>query len=213
MPDDSDGDGKPEFTTHSDALTPAFLMRAEAKSNLRLVEGVDASIGAGSMFISSDPDAPLAFDFNDPEKVQMLGIADAPTVDMRMAIHELDTFVPSCENDDKCQANYPDTPVDGDYIWTTPAWSLERIIGTAGYFAYGKVAHEDCLIFGLPKPKCDAGVWIGPHKIPSPPPSGKGGPLGWTQFKVLDYHVPGRPVPVGNVPRHCSGRHSRPGRR
>lgn len=185
VPDDKD------FTTHSDALTPAFLMRAVAESNLRLVEGVDASIGAGSMFISSDPDAPLAFDFLDPEKVQMLGIADAPTVDMRMAIHELGTFVPSCENDDKCQANYPDTPVDGDYIWTTPLWSLERIIGTAGYFSYGEVAHEECLINGLPPPKCDAGVWIGPHKIPSPPPSGKGGPLGWTQFKVLDYDVPG----------------------
>ena len=184
LPDDAD------FTTHSDALTPAFQMKAIADSNLRLVEGIDLSQGAGSMFISTAA-APLAFDFLDPEKVQMLGIADAPTVDMRMSISELPTYVASCETKDECKGNYPDTPVGNDHVWTTPAWSLERIIGTAGYLTYAERAYETCLINGLPPPKCDAGVWIGPNKIAAKPPSGTGGPVGWTQFKVLDYSVPG----------------------
>lgn len=184
LPDDA------SFTTRSDALTPAFEMRAVADSNLRLVEGIDLSRGAGSMFISSAA-SPLAFDFLDPDKVQLLGIADAPTVDMRMQIHEVDGVVPSCEASAQCQSNYPESPVGDKYVWTTPVWSLERIVGIAGYTTYGQRAYEECLINGLPPPKCDAGVWIGPNKIPSKPPAGVGGPVGWTQFKVLDYDVPG----------------------
>ncbi len=184
LPDDE------SFTTRSDALTPAFQMKAIADSNLRLVEGIDVSRGAGSMFISSAA-APLAFDFLDPEKVQLLGIADAPTVDMRMSIRELDGVVPSCEASEQCKSNYPESPVDDKYVWSSPLWSLERIVGVAGYATYGQRAYEECLINGLPPPKCDAGVWIGPNKIPSKPPSGSDGPAGWTQFKVLDYSVPG----------------------
>ena len=187
LPDDED------FTTTSDALTPAFRMKAIAESNLRLVEGVDASLGAGSMFLAVPPGgqpgpaSPLNFDFLDPEKVQMLGIADAPTVDMRMSITELSERIQPCAGTDACKKNYPETPVGDEYIWSTPQWSLERIIGTAGYFAYEDRAYEQCFIKdGL---LCDAGVWIGPSKIAlklSNPP----GPIGWTQFKVLDKQVP-----------------------
>lgn len=174
------------FTTKSDALTDEFRMKAIARSNLRLVEGIDASVGAGSMFISTAP-APLSFDFNDPEQVQLLGIAAMPTVDMRMSITELDTRIKSCVKTDACKGNYPDSPVGDEFIWSTAQWSLERIIGTAGFYTYGKRVYETCLI--KDDPICDAGVWIGPNKIPYPPPAAPG-PIGWTQFKVLDKQVP-----------------------
>lgn len=180
LPDDAN------FTTKSDALTPAFRMKAIAESNLRFVEGVDASVGAGSMFVSS-ADAPLAFDFLDPEKVQMIGIAELPTVDMRMSITELDTLVPACVKTDECMGNFPESPVGTDHVWSTPLWSLERIVGVAGYFAYGDREYEQCFIKdGM---LCDAGVWIGPSKIAYKPPF-PAGPTGWTQFKVLDKQVP-----------------------
>ena len=175
-----------DFTTTSDALTPAFRMKAIADSNLRFVEGIDASLGAGSMFVSTAA-SPLAFDFNDPEKVQMLGIAELPTVDMRMAINELDTAVPACVTTDECQGNFPESPVGTEYVWSTPLWSLERIVGAAGYFAYGDREYEQCFIKdGM---LCDAGVWIGPSKIAFKPPF-PSGLTGWTQFKVLDKQVP-----------------------
>lgn len=180
LPDDD------TFTTRSDALTAEFLMRAVADSNLRLVEGVDVSSGAGSMFISAAAD-PLVFDFLDPEKVQMLGIAAMPTVDMRMAITETANFVPACVNTDECMTNLPDAPVGSDYVWSTPLWSLERIVGAAGFSTYGDRTFEEC-IFKL-NGKCPVGVWIGPNKIAFPPP-GKPGPAGWTQFSFFDVQVP-----------------------
>lgn len=174
------------FTTHSDALTPEFGMRAVAESNLRLVQGVDASVGAGSMFLSLAP-APLNFDFNDEDKVQMYGIAAVPTVDMRMSITELTKRIESCTEVPACFDNAPGMPTGDQYIWSTEQWSLERIIGTAGYYSYRERNYEVCLI--KDPPACDAGVWIGEHKIAFPPP-GEVGPVGWTQFKVLDKQVP-----------------------
>ncbi len=188
------------FTTKSDALTDEFRMKAIARSNLRLVEGIDASVGAGSMFVTTVPKidcptddkptkkcfVPLAFDFNDPEQVQLLGIAGMPTVDMRMSITELDTRIQPCTGEPS-KGNYPDTPVGADDNWSTAQWTLERIIGTAGFYAYGDREYEQCFIKdGL---TCDAGVWIGPSKIALKPPN-PAGPVGWTQFKVLDKQVP-----------------------
>lgn len=180
LPDDEN------FTTTSDALTPAFRMKAIAESNLRLVNGVDASVGAGAMFVSLAA-SPLKFDFLDPEKVQMLGIADAPTVDMRMSITELDAVVPPCTTTDACKTNYPNSPVGLDHIWSTPDWSLEKIVGTAGYTSYQNRTYEEC-IFKL-NGGCPVGVWVGPNEIIYPPPAAEG-PIGWTQFKFFDVQVP-----------------------
>jgi hypothetical protein len=188
-PDDHPGILVPDdenFTTQSDALTPAFRMLAVADSNLRYVDGVDVSVGGGSMFVSTKAD-PLSFDFEDEEKVQMLGIAEMPTVDMRMSISELPTTVASCASTDECKTNLPDAPVGTDHVWSAARWSLERIVGAAGYLTYGQREYEECLI--IDEPSCDAGVWIGPNKIQYPPPNSPG-PIGWTQFKVLDKQVP-----------------------
>lgn len=163
---DSDG-----FTTTSDALTPAFLMRATAGSNLRLVQGIDASAGAGSMFISTAA-APLAFDFLDPEKVQMLGIADAPTVDMRFSMSETVGVVPSCTVPG-CKTNLPEQPHDSqNYVWSLPSWMLEHIVASAGLASYAERTFKKCFAkFGL---TCIAEVAIG--SLPDP--------AGWTVFTI-----------------------------
>lgn len=171
---DSDG-----FTTTSDALTPAFLMRATAESNLRLVQGVDASVGAGSMFISTAA-APLAFDFLDPEKVQMLGIADAPTVDMRFSMSEADTNIASCTGD-ACKTNLPTSPVGSEHVWSQSSWLLEHIVASAGMATFAERSFKKCFAkFGL---TCIAEVAIG--SMPNP--------LGWTVFtlKVEGETAPG----------------------
>lgn len=168
VPDDQD------FTTKSDALTPAFKMIATADSNLRRVDGIDASEGAGEMFLSLS-DAPVAFDFNDPERVQFEGIAAAPTVDMRMQIAELPTSVPACQAsnllDEACWPNAPDSPLGSDYVWSQAPWSFEYIVATAGYAAYSARVFDHCYVNFDP---CLAGVSIGAGSTPA----------GWSVFQT-----------------------------
>ena len=162
---------KGEFETRSDALTPDFKMLATAESNLRLVDGVDASVGAGSMFISIKA-APLTFDFMDEDKVQLLGIADMPTVDMRMRISEINGVVPSCTKGlATCGENLPSSPVGDEYIWSQPLWSLERIIAEAAYTSFRDVVYPFyCFAPGNP---CAAGASISANA-----------PAGWTIFSI-----------------------------
>ncbi|HEY8376334.1 MAG TPA: hypothetical protein VIK91_07595 [Nannocystis sp.] len=156
------------FTTYSDALTPAFKMVATATSNLRRVDGIDASVGAGEMFVSL-ADAPLAFDFLDPDKVKFEGLTPVPTVDMRMRITELPTVVPACESDASCKGNAPDTPVGTDHVWSQPRWSFEYIVAAAGRAAFKDRVFEHCYVNFDP---CLAQVSIGAG----------GDPAGWSVF-------------------------------
>jgi hypothetical protein len=154
------------FTTKSDALTDQFKMVAFAESNLRRVEGIDASVGAGELYINVLPDEdtsddvhppPLNFDFNDPEKVRIEGLTPDPTVDMRMQMFEIDggaepgTLAPvsSCDGahgDDiaTCMANLPDTPVGDQYVWSQKVWTLEYIIAHAGHAALKDRVYSRC---------------------------------------------------------------------
>jgi hypothetical protein len=170
VPDDQD------FTTYSDALTPAFKMIATAESNLRRVDGIDASVGAGEMFLSTSP-APLAFDFMDAQKVVFEGIAALPTVDMRMAITELGELVPSCEDGlGACQDNLPTTDPLPDalktFVWGRPLWALERIVGAAAHAVFSERVYKQCLV--VLNPDCLAEVSIGSD----------GNPKGWSVFKT-----------------------------
>lgn len=165
VPDDAD------FTTYSDALTPQFKMLASASSNLRRVEGIDASVGKGEMSISLLP-SPLSFDFTDASKVQFEGLAEVPTVDMRMAIAELDTRVPACEDGlAACSGNLPESPVGDQYVWSTPLWSFERIVGAAAQTAYADRSFDHCYVNFDP---CLAQVSIGAGTDPK----------GWGVFQV-----------------------------
>lgn len=166
LPDDAD------FATSSNALTADFKMIATAESNLRRVDGIDASVGGGEMFLSASP-IPLAFDFMDEDKVKFEGIAAVPTVDMRMAIVELPTKIAQCTGDvATCGENLPDSPVGTDYVWSQPPWSLERIVGQAAYMAYGARVYKQCFVKF--DPECLAQVAIGSD----------GAPPGWSVFKT-----------------------------
>ncbi len=176
MHDDSDNDGVDEFTTRSDALTEDFMMAAVAESNLRLVDGIDASVGAGSMFVNTGA-APLSFDFLDEKKVQLLGIAPNPIVDMRMRITELATSVPSCDGThgdsaEACKTNLPESPLGGDkYVWSMPLWSLERIVAQAAYATFKDRTYTRCFV------NFDAQTCLTDAKI-----GVNGAPKGWTVF-------------------------------
>ncbi|AKT36149.1 hypothetical protein [Chondromyces crocatus] len=157
------------FVTRSDALSPDFKMRVVAESNLRWVSGVDLSKGAGDMFLQ-EGDAALAFDFLDPERLQIEGVAANPTMDMRFSLREKAGIVPSCTETPACQANFPDTPVGTGTVWTLPRWLLEPIVGKAGLSTYEQRTFEKCyLTFNQ---QCRTGVKIGRD----------GNPLGWTIF-------------------------------
>lgn len=158
------------FTTYSDALTPAFKMVATAASNLRRVDGIDASVGAGEMFVSLAA-APLAFDFTDADKVKFEGIAPVPTVDMRMKISELDKRVPSCEEQPDCKTNAPGDSAGIEYVWSQERWSFEYIVAAAAREAFKDRVFNHCY-FSLNN-TCYIGVSIG----------GGGDPPGWTAFQ------------------------------
>ncbi len=162
VPDDA------SFHTTSNALLPDFRMRVVAESNLRWVSGIDLSRGAGDMFLQ-EGSAALTFDFNDPQKFQLQGLADAPTVDMRFSLHELPQSVPSCTQVPVCKGNYPATPVPGT-VWTYSSWLLEPIIARASYLTYGSRAFSRCYftLFG----ECRMSTMVG--QAPDP--------LGWSIF-------------------------------
>ncbi|MGK3984598.1 hypothetical protein WME99_16255 [Sorangium sp. So ce136] len=161
------------FTTKSDVLSPEFQMRVVAESGLRRVGGVDLSRGGGDMFLR-EGDAPLLFDFNDPEKLQISGIAENPTVDLRISLHELPGAVPSCASPltspvPECEGNYPASPVGAGTLWTVAPFLLESIVGTAAYITYEERQFMKCY---LEFDGCQIAVNIGQN----------GHPSGWAEF-------------------------------
>lgn len=183
-PDDAD------FTTASDALTPEFKMVAFADSNLRRVEGIDASVGAGELYVNALADAdnpmpaPLTFNFEDANKVRIEGITANPTVDMRMQLFEIDggaepgtlAPVPPCDgthgtDNDACKQNLPGDPILDQFIWSQKPWTLEYIIAHAAYSSFMNRAFFHC--FKMGPNSCLAGAAIGTPD-----------PMGWTTFIV-----------------------------
>jgi hypothetical protein len=163
LPDDAG------FTTAGNVLLPDFRMHVIATSNLRLVEGVALGRGAGEMFLL-EGDAPLSFDFTDPNRLGLTGIAESPTLDMRFAIREFAGMVPACRGDNACKANLPGKPTGAGTVWTVPPWLLEPIIARAGLIMYGGRTFSRCyLILGE---NCLSGISIGADRDPT----------GWATF-------------------------------
>jgi hypothetical protein len=177
VPDDG------SFVTSSDALTAAFHMRIVASSNLRWVDGVDLSAGLegrGEAFVL-EGSAPLSFDFLDPVKTIIEGIAASPTLNLRIAIDELPIVVPSCTNPAVCKGNTPATPVGVGTVWTQPPYFLEHLVGSSALATYGTRVFAKCYL--VLNGNCLMGVDIG--KAPDP--------AGWTIFtsNVNGVTVPG----------------------
>jgi hypothetical protein len=163
VPDD------PSFQTRSNALGPAFRMRVVAESNLRRVQGIDLSAGGGDMFLN-EADSPLSFDFEDPEKLRITGMAETPTMDMRLSVVEHRGFVPACAGSAACKANAPQGPVGEGTTWTIAPFELERIVAHAGLFTYRERIFGQCYL--RLDEACLMGVDIG----------GGSGPRGWMSF-------------------------------
>lgn len=181
----------PGFVTMSEVLTPDFAMTVEAASNLRLLDGVDLSKGKDYMSTVVDTVGPtytdpLEFDFNDPNKFNIEGVAPDPKVDMRFGISEHDTFVNSCAGDDACKQNLPENVDQVKMMWPGSAWAidtwlLESIVVTGGREKYKDRVFDKCyeVLF-----LCALGahLYIGPD------------PPGWTIFDVF--------LDLGNPPKN-----------
>lgn len=180
----------PGFQTKSEVLTPEFAMNVEASSNLRLLDGVDLSKGKDYMSTIVDNTGPtfgdpLEFDFNDPAKFNITGVAADPKVDMRFALQEYDDFVNSCAGDDACKQNVPENAqVEAMWpgsAWAIDPWLLERIIVAGGREKYKNRVFDKCYEVLL---LCALGahVYIGPD------------PPGWAIFDVF--------LDLGNPPKN-----------
>ncbi|MEM7674810.1 MAG: hypothetical protein AAF449_02275, partial [Myxococcota bacterium] len=113
-------------------FTPDFRLLLTATSNLRWLDGVDMGRGKEYISVVVDTTGPtrndvLEFDFVDPARFAIEGLAASPTVDLRISVDENPAFVASCSGSNQCQSNLPTTPLPG-FIWQTPTWEVEHVI-------------------------------------------------------------------------------------
>ncbi len=179
LPDSIDNpDG---FETKSDAINhDTFQMKVVAGSNLRFVDGVDLSHGGGDMFLLRD-DAENVLDLKftgaNESNLEIKGINDPPTMDMRMRINEFQGDVEPCLTPlESCQTNLPDA-VSSDApetnVWRVPLWSMERLVGQAGFRSYkddpedySKDISKDLCIFAGSGNSCYIGLKLGQDPAP-----------------------------------------------
>ncbi|HEY8377251.1 MAG TPA: hypothetical protein VIK91_12210 [Nannocystis sp.] len=180
----------PAFPIYSECLTPEFAMTIEAASNLRLLDGIDLSKGKDYMSTIVDNTGPtygdpLEFDFEDPTKFSITGVADNPTVDMRFAIREHDTFINSCAGNDLCKQNLPENLDFVKSMWPGSAWAIDPWLLEAVVVAGGREKYKDRLF-----DKCYEVLWscaLGAHLYIGP------NPPGWARFDVF--------LNLGNPPK------------
>lgn len=168
----------PAFPPSSRVLTDDFVMSLSMQSNLRVLDGVDLSTGKDYLAVIDDRTGPdtgdvAEFDFEDPAKFSMSGIAPHPLADLRFAFGEHPTWVPSCVDDPGCLGNLPGAPSSAASVWATDPWTLEHVIATAGRNAYQNLVHDQdyTVLFVL---------WVATVSIGQ-----DGNPPGWTNFSVV----------------------------
>jgi hypothetical protein len=175
----------PAFPPKAAVLTSAFRMILVASSNLRWFDGV--MLGSGKEYISFivDTKGPtfddvLEFDFNDPKRFDIVGLAASPTIDLRLKLSENPTYIPTCTNGSgyDCVNNTPTTPVGTGFVWSTPVWQLENVIGYSGYAQYKtRDDYHKCYVL------CAATIDVGNGAQPA----------GWMQTRTT--------FGIGNPPR------------
>ncbi len=152
---------------------PDFQMVVTADSNLRIMDGVDGSMGKGFLTVVDDATGPtyedeLEFDFEDPERFRLEGLADDLRVDLRVLLEEHVGFVPSCVGDPPCQDNEPGDPVDDTSVWALQPWELEHVVTAAAKLDYDRRIYFAIYVNGL------AQVHIGQEDAPP----------GWVHYEV-----------------------------
>lgn len=152
---------------------PDFKMVVTADSNLRIVDGVDGSMGKGFVTVVDDLVGPtyddeLEFDFEDPQRFRLEGLVDDLRVDLRVRLEEHVGFVPSCVGDPPCQDDLPGNPVDDTSVWALQPWELEHVVTAAAKLDYDQRTWFAVYVNGL------AQVQIGQE----------GNPPGWVHYEV-----------------------------
>jgi hypothetical protein len=170
----------PSLPPSGAVLGPDFDMRVVASSNWRQCDGVDADSGQRIVSVVVDETGPtfedaLEFDFEDPARFNITGVADTPAVSLRFRIREESQFVPSCLGA-RCQANSPGTPVGNRSVWAIAPWLLEHNVAAAARNDYIDRTFEASYLFGL------ASVSLGRN----------GNPPGWVSYDV--------PLDIGSPP-------------
>lgn len=163
----------PSFIPSGEVLGPDFQMRAVAKSNLRLCDGIDSDQGKGFLSVIADETGPeyadeLEFDFSDPDDFQLFGLVENPTVDLRFQAIERTGYVPSCLGNPPCQANLPGAPANGSSVWALDPWLLEYNVAAAARSDYAARTFYGSYLFGTAK------VLMGQD----------GNPPGWLEYDV-----------------------------
>lgn len=198
----------PSFPVQGEVFGPNFKMVAQADSNLRLVEGVDANGGAdgagkGYASVVVDRVGPayedeLEFDFEDPAKFRVEGLIEDLAIDMRFRLSEYPQFVPSCTGSAACQSNLPGAPTSPQSVWARSPWDFEYLVTDAAYRDYVALPP-----FSVDYLLGSASVDVGQN----------GNPLGWIEYFVLlglgnppeDQYVWETILEVAQVRLHDSG--------
>jgi hypothetical protein len=169
----------PAQPPRSVVFNPDFKMVLSAQSNLRWFDGLELARGKEYIALVDDQTPPLVgdvleFDFNDPNRFDILGLAPAPTVDLRLRILENPTFVRACTggSNPNCRLNTPTSPLGSNFIWSTPVWQLENILTHAAWNEYRTRTFNKCYLSLI---GCAARVQVG----------GGGDPNGWLKFDVF----------------------------
>jgi hypothetical protein len=152
---------------------PDFQMVVSADSNLRIMDGVDASASKGFVTVVDDVTGPsyddeLEFDFEDPQRFRLEGLAEDLRVDLRVRLEEHVGFVPSCVGDPPCQESLPGAPHDDTSVWALQPWELEHVVTAAAKLDYDDRVWFRIYVGGL------AQVHIGQE----------GAPPGWVHYEV-----------------------------
>lgn len=164
----------PTFTPFGEVMGPEFRLNVTAESNLRLVDGLDLSMGKDYMSVIVDESGPtfgdpLEFDFEDPEKFSLVGLQPELVVDLRFAIRESSAFTLACTGQDACKNNLPGNPVNAGSVWNQPAWMMEYIVADAARRQYEDRTFSKSYALGAAKVEVGA----------------SGNPGGWMSFDIL----------------------------
>jgi hypothetical protein len=126
-------------TTEAKVLEPGFLMSIPVKTNLREYDGIDASGGTKSSIFLLQGDKVLELDFTS-SAFSIVGLADEPAVDLRIAIKEDAGFLHA----GKTKEARPDPMSPGFFrgdgeVWAIEPWKIENIVAETAYRQYAKL--------------------------------------------------------------------------
>jgi hypothetical protein len=172
----------PSSPPRSVVFGAGFRMLIVADSNLRWLDGLQMARGKDYMATVVDRVGPtfndvLEFDFTNPTRFDVQGLTPTPTVDMRFRVNENPAYISACTGAG-CQANTPAAPRGTTYVWSTPRYQLEHIVGSAALTEYATLRNTLSYVLGA------ARIRVGQD----------GNPPGWTEFFTL-FSIGSPPAP------------------